>query len=1182
MVIFISMNGHGQATECSANAGPDYIMCFDETMVLDAPSSVDYNLNPNIQWTFVSGPVNPLIDTPNSLNSTVTPPGGGLWTPGVYTFQFCVDCRDNNGDQIFDRPCDEVTITVTKAVSGVPAVTGPVDALDGHIKFCTSGTFTMSTLAPGEFYEVLMIPNDGLVTAQISGNQITLTKANVVATSRCDYTVKIILSNGGCSSDTYLDVSFANPYYRNGDGIVKGHVYNCPSCSRHLQLVGDRPGCGGTGKWEVISTPNGVDVNDVDFQNENTNIGYVDITVPQNGSYTFAYVVNNDPCPESRFEITCNVLELAEFSLGSGKVYKFCGNVVPAGVYSHTLNEIPNAIYTVVTSTNTLGVTATISSSGQLDISFETDVTLPPEIVVTATAIRYFFDADCGGPEPAVLIELPYNTNEENLAYIDSLGNCVYQCATFVNFVFTGAPIIKVQAPTVYFLCSGGSEVIQLQNYFTVINGANSFLNITDENDDPVLPYQFLNLGFGDHSFTIEAIGYNYDVNPAVFCTTQVVLTFIIRGPENVSAGTDQIKCFNEVIFLNGNDPYDGIATGTWSLISSIPTGLSASFSPHDPNTQVFLTGVNQSDLPVTLKFRWSFNNAQSGCDLSDDVCITIHDCIVPCPASIYVTSICDGDKIILTAYNAGGSILDPGVYDINWTATNGTPTTSTGNPFTVTIPPGASVEYTVTSVLVFNDEVICTLRATGTAQCQPLVCGITIRESCDACGNVVLTIVDEDGNTVPPTMFVNEIFWYVYGSGPDDNSAILHQQVNPIVVNPNACYKLKYNRFYYSGQPIPGTWYDICKYESPKTCVSISCPGPCSNFPEFFVAGCGDLTDLALNLPFSSVCDDVCDGFGTLGVFYYNALGQIVAANPADFNILWKDGSTGTYATGQMFNINRVKVTPKGGGCCFWQDAYSPNCPCTVVPSVNCEQPITKYCYEDGTVEYITGIPRIVWTAVSGATSYEVEINFDMASECCNNTANSGLITLIVDGQTYYEIPSSMTCFAVRVRALSSECEATEWSAWFFYCPEQYCEVVITTCGCCRGERSAAAEGVKINVLPEEDILAIFAISDAPRYSTLEAAMRAIKPDSHQHQAFGIYPNPTANRLTIAPHVKQDGLLTVRVFDLTQRAWINTYFEGNTTGVIDVNELSNGVYMLSISNEKGEMLHSQKVVVLK
>lgn len=1200
--------GGTKTAECSVNAGPDQTICFNEPMILNAPVSLDYNVPLDLAWSST----NPALSFTNQYGYTTSvlgPMGGSNWSPGPYVFKFCAVCKDLNNDGINDEVCDEVVVTVTPDVTQ-PVITEPDGTQDGQFTVCSEADITVTQPANGELSNVSIVPNDGLVTVTITGGVVHLDRLDTGNSNQgaCSYKVTYSIFNDGCQKDATVNVTFVQPQDPNGDGIIEAQIIECPSCDDRLSLRGDRPGCGATGTWTVIGSPAG---SGFTFSNVRPQDGDANIRVTMPGVYTFLYTVTGPTtCANSVFEISCEVLEVDSFTLGSDVYWVFCNDTLPKGVYTYSFINIPNSVYNwAVLGASPSEVTIVHNNTSSVTITVHQDIPLSGRnIRIRLTSTKYYVDVDCDGPIPVFEIPLPSSDPAEVLPFVNAYQDsirladtifyqdtfhipdtiCFYTCETVATIFIKGG--IKVVAHDAQFLCSNGTEYVTLGDYYNVTHNGpySTIINVLSQPaggglTGPYYGFELLALNVqdcGEYVFEIRA-------SPATLNTCVAIDTFriIIETPKPVTAGTDQVKCCNEPIRLNANNPYNCGAIGTWSLVNC-SNGCSVTFvDPHDPNTQMF---VNDScvNMPVTVYLQWSFASEDNSCNPADTTRVTVNDCIVPCNnLDVNVTSDCNDSTVTLTVYDQNGNLINPFAYSVNWTVGS---TIYPGNPVTVPYN-GVPLNYFVNVILYSGTSIRCQDTHSGVTDCptNPSGCGITILESCDECGNVVLTAVDSNGNVVPYAFFKDHFRWVVY-SGPDDlGSGFVHNNVNPITVHPGACYSLLYEHYTYasSGPTNPGTWIDYCRWELPKTCVTTVCPGPCRDFPDFFIAGCGDILDLSLGLTFPAGCQSVCGTYtssGMLGVFHTSTN---LPVDPTQYNILWENGGTGTYVNGLISSINTVRITSKKDTCCFWEDGYKTICCGPVPQSILCEQPIVKYCYDDGTYTYIPGPPQISWIGVAGANAYELEITVGGGGgdeSCC---PGPGLVQYMTVTASPWVFPSTWNCFTIRVRALYPEgtCETSEWSNAYTYCSrETVCSPVITVCGCCHGERSAEGLSIPTRIVEEEELLAYMKAHPGTGYTNLRDALTATGFESMLEPRFRVFPNPASETLTIRPATDVKEAFEVEVRDMLQRSWQKQQYEAAQESSLNISDLPKGIYMLTIRNAGGELLQTEKITVIR
>ena len=1118
---------------------------------------------------------------------------GTIWPPGVYTYQMCVECRDVDGNGVNDLACEQTTVVVNGGVS-LPHITELDGNQDGLILAVNEASFTINTPANGEDYSISVLPDDGFVTVNISNNLVTLTHlpTSPEYQGNCMYDITYTITNGGCVERTTVEVTFTNPWDPDNDGIIQGVINYCPSCGNFLHLNGDRPGCDGIGTWELVSGPGPVFID-----NSAPDLGDAYATVSIPGTYTFLYTASNiDPYPTSTYELTCTVLDVDQFHLGPEKTYTYCNNTLEVGSYPVSFNDLPEALYAWTQPITNLGVQIVPADSNAANIIVPNDLDLGINgLNIKVDAYRFYLDDDCGGPNPPVLIQLPFNDPLENWAYVNNLfdepQNCISVCTTTSYVHFWGAPTVEIESEDINFLCSSGTESIRLKDFFEVTNGVPYAANITVLNQpgsglpNNVSEHEWLLLntenGCGNYRFQIDVIAGNYSVFPPVLCTTRVFLNIYIETVKQVTAGTDQIHCPNDLIRLNGNQPFC-YAQGAWTQVNCNPCLVEFLF-PNDANSSINLNGT---PLPDTLAFEWSFTSQDATCSLADTTYVYVDACCGICDINPHIRSECKGDELMLYIEDASIGLLDTSLYSINWISHPGL----SGNIVSINTQ-GSSVQYEAEVAYVTPSGSCCRFNLSGEADCNiPFACDVRVEESCDDCGNVVLSLVDINGNLVKYAPFVHEFAWTIYGGGQNDPTGVNYPKVNPVVMPQNGCYSLQYKHYIYAPNTpmLPGLAMDICKVDFPKTCSSASCPGPCENFAHFFIAACGDDMADSLQLSFPSPCYNACLSASgstpvTIGVF--NTL-DYSPLDPEKYLVVWENGAQGTYASGQLSGINSVTVSDKTNACCVWSDAYLPSCLCQMQPvSLDCQQPITKYCKPNGVVEYVPGQAQIAWYGISGASKYVIEQRFDGSNTCC--AFNQGnLLRYDTVSSSPWIIPFGDDCFSVRVKALGIEiepCAESDWSEYYDYCAlEKSCSPVIIVCGCCHGDRDADTNGLPMHIMSESDLLEYLEAFPGKGYSSLTEALNSFGFLQAGKSTMQLYPNPANDELVLALGKMEHGIFNIQVHDLLQREWRNETHEIYGEYILSVSDLDTGLYLITVRNLSGELLFSEKLAIVR
>ena len=83
-----------------------------------------------------------------------------------------------------------------------------------------------------------------------------------------------------------------------------------------------------------------------------------------------------------------------------------------------------------------------------------------------------------------------------------------------------------------------------------------------------------------------------------------------------------------------------------------------------------------------------------------------------------------------------------------------------------------------------------------------------------------------------------------------------------------------------------------------------------------------------------------------------------------------------------------------------------------------------------------------------------------------------------------------------------------------------------------------------------------------------------------------GVFPNPTTGDLYINLSAQNAGNMLVRITDVNGRVLINNTYRANAGGTnsytLDLSSLENGVYAIAISDDAGNILKRDKVILAK
>lgn len=486
---------------------------------------------------------------------------------------------------------------------------------------------------------------------------------------------------------------------------------------------------------------------------------------------------------------------------------------------------------------------------------------------------------------------------------------------------------------------------------------------------------------------------------------------------------------------------------------------------------------------------------------------------------------------------------------------------------------------YTLRAFGTFNAPEDHTFFASGTTgeevdfclnapECSP--CGVTVLEECTPEGNVQLTAIDLDGNPISFQYFLNEFKWSIYANGQGQGTTI--HNTNPVVINANSCYKLTYTYWFYSDNvpwQVPSLADSVCTFVTPYTCLDLNCEGPCADFPQFILAGCNDDYSILNELKFpDGNCNDFCDGYGTVGIF--NLDGSPL--DPTGYTISWANGSTGVFTSGNPYISYLVTIHLTDYPECSWTARYRPKCLCENEPThLECEQRIIKHCQGDQ-VYYTQDPLRLTWQPVLGATGYEIAFEFEGLEECCGDAASTPPYTITTSYLNYVDI-DDLDCFIARVRATGGldGCETSDWSEPYEFClTRAECDTSQVVCGCCGGHEN------------HDQSLHAVQWSEDTHQTTPISSLVDPQQNTLRDRKFAAYPNPVTNELVIDAFPLEEEQLTIEIYDIYKRPMVSLLPSDVKSHKIQLNNWPEGIYILTIRNQFGKILHTDKIFKLK
>ena len=642
------------AQNCAANAGGNFTVC-GSTATLNGTASGTVSGNPT--WSFVSGPVTPVISTPNALVTNVT----GMTADGNYVFQLSQPCGTGTSTSnvtvtAHPRPA---SFTAGPDKTGICATTGTV-TLDGVIPAGFTGTWTAVNIYSFESFGGTVTTNSSFSSTTIATPDFSLIKKADHDIDPAYWAILTIVSPGGVC--TYKDTTVVrfcpNPVIpvadisRCSDGSSIQFIdlpSNAPDFSTSTPGSSGNTANGTTVSINVTSQPGGANM--VYDRYDGRRLYVTGATVP--GAYTFTITVTNccGTSTSAPMTYTISGVNPGELNLqptGHGApeqlvVYSFGGSA--GEVHCGTAGTaIPELFYFDINPSDPPSTVVTAASAGILPPGASTPTftlngagTMNRSISVNPGASgwqvgTYRIDLTVGS-SPCQLPQSYFihisDNNRQPLAPQD-LTVC-YPGAGHISFDMPMPPVFQGAVNSSYLQDFGG-----YYNFTVISKPAGSSTPIFPTSDqrgitNTVIPISNLDApgdyvirgsyfsGNGAGPFLEQEFACSGIATPLSFDITMHLHTFV-----NSNAGSDQtLGCVTSTNLL-GNAT--GVGTGLWT-VKSAPAGATPSFgTPTSPGTTV--TNLTQSG---TYVFTWSITtpNPTGSCVSDDDVSVDI-SCPLP------------------------------------------------------------------------------------------------------------------------------------------------------------------------------------------------------------------------------------------------------------------------------------------------------------------------------------------------------------------------------------------------------------------------------------------------------------------------------------------------------------------------------------------------------------------------
>lgn len=697
ILFFLSNNAIGQT--CTISAGGNAIVCASNT-TLTATRGGTATGTP--AWSFISGPVTPVISSPNTLITDVT----GMTATGNYIFQVSQVCANStiatSQVTITARP-KPVTFTAGPDITNICATVGTTP-LGGFIPAGFTGAWRAVNIFSLQRFGNTVSTNSQFSNTSVATPDFSLTnKANHTIDPSYYVILRITSSDNICSYEDTAIVRFRpNPNIIAPTTVSKCRI--AENTEHFLDLLSTSPsfntsypGSSGTVAAgtnvtiNVTSQPAGANMTFLRF--DDTRRAYFSgmdfdgtytftITVTNTGScagtYTTPLITYTYTLPQPRqvnFKPSSHPEQYTVYSGGGSGGEVHCsskiGTTTPENFYFQ-INPLDNASI-ITTSVTPSGVmppggapTTAVSGAGLVD---RVATVTPPAGGWRAGTYRFTVSIGNGSCSITQLYFIHVSDgNRPNVTVPDQT----------VCYTGTGAISATINLPAVYQLAVNSSY---LQEFSGIYN-----LSVLSRPAGAAIPaYTTANLRSltatqttisnldkaGDYVFRITADALSgSSVGPFLAqeyaCSgTSLTSTFTIHVENlvNSNAGSDQDVSYEETATIAANSA--GAGTGLWSWVS-YPVGT----SPVIVNPGSNLTSVTGLTNIGIYELAWTITSPLGGCVASDRVQL-ISSAILP--VNTFSFDAIKSNKAVLLKWSTSTESNNAGFYiersngDNNW-----------------------------------------------------------------------------------------------------------------------------------------------------------------------------------------------------------------------------------------------------------------------------------------------------------------------------------------------------------------------------------------------------------------------------------------------------------------------------------------------------------------------------------
>ena len=774
-------------------------------------------------WTFVSGPVTPVISSPTTSSTSIS----GLTQPGIYCFDYT----------IASGPCGSTTDQVCIFVY---SPTSPINAGPDQTVCLPNNSTTLNAALP-------TFPASGawtVIAGSGSFSSNTNPNATVSGLSLGTNTFRWTVANGNCANtNTFDDVSIiVYPVDQPSPNAGLDQNFSFNGASIIATLSGNSPLAPGTGAWTV--SPTGPVIT-------NPNSANTTVTIAAPGVYTFTWCLSNGSCDAAICDnMVINVFNCLLTSINAGPDQNFCSPLNSA-VMNATAATLPaTGSWSVIVGSGSIGSssspTTTITNIGigvntfRWTINNGTCGNLTDDITVNifdAASTISSAGADqefciTGGPVTATM------TANAPIAPATgawtALGSGTISNSTLANTTITGLPVgihnfvwtlnngpcgtdadtvqVRVFAPgqtganagADQELCStnpnttviGNNLISPATGTWTIISGGGTIVSP----NSPATAINNIPIGNNVYRWTI----YNGPCSTPLILEDEVSIDVFDSSQATANAGLDQDVCSDVAVVNLSGSSYNPPSTGLWTISPAGPV-IASNTSP--------ATSVSNLTPGTIYTITWSVDNGPCS-NTSDAIILNYFNVDQPAANAGPDQSICLPQNTVNLSANSADTPATGA-----WTLMSGpnVPTFSSNNPTTSLsglIPGTYILRWTINNGACSPSSTFDEVMIEVYDEDQPVADAGPDQELCEPVTETTLT-----GSTLlsPATGEWTQI------SGPNSaviNNANLSQvEVSGLTVG---CYVFRYTVF--NGSCTPPTTFDevqVCVFDDSQTAAN-------------------------------------------------------------------------------------------------------------------------------------------------------------------------------------------------------------------------------------------------------------------------------------------------------------------------------------------------------------------------